>query len=100
LHKFLHIPGPARLEDSAAIRRFLMRIVTAALFLAMFLLCSDLDNGTVHAYLDPGTGAVALQLLLGGIVAALAAVRMYWGRLKALFLRRPLEAEPSSRNAE
>lgn len=76
-----------------------MRIVTAALFVAMFLLCSEL-NGTVHAYLDPGTGAVALQLLLGGIVAALAAVRMYWGRLKAFFLRRPLEAEPSSRNVE
>jgi hypothetical protein len=76
-----------------------MRIVTAALFVAMFLLWSDL-NGTVYAYLDPGTGAVALQLLLGGIVAALAAVRMYWGRLKALFLRRPLQAEPSSRNVE
>ena len=69
-----------------------MRSVTAALFVAMFLFCSYLD-GNVQAYLDPGTGAIALQLLIGGIVATLAAVRLYWSRLKSIVLRRPLESQ-------
>jgi hypothetical protein len=60
---------------------------SAALFLAMVLLVSQLQGGTLHAYLDPGTGSIALQLILGGVVAALATVRLYWDRLKT-FLRR------------
>ena len=70
-----------------------MRAIGAALFVAMFLLCSYIDYGNVNAYLDPGTGAVALQLLLGGIVALLATTRIYWSRLKAFVLRRPLEPQ-------
>lgn len=64
-----------------------MIVITAALFLAMFLFVSHLQGGTVQAYLDPGTGSIALQVILGGMVAALAAVRLYWDRLKT-FLRR------------
>jgi hypothetical protein len=67
----------------------------AALFVAMFLFCSH-AGGSVYAYLDPGTGAIALQLLLGGVVAALAAGRLYWGKLKALVLRRPVQPPASS----
>jgi hypothetical protein len=59
------------------------------LFVAMFLFCSHLSGG-VQAYLDPGTGSIALQLLLGGIVAAIATVRMYWSRIKAFVLRQPV----------
>lgn len=70
-----------------------MRAIGAALFVAMFLLCSYIANGNVNAYLDPGTGAVALQLLLGGIVALLATTRIYWNRLKSFVLRRPLDPQ-------
>ena len=63
-----------------------MRWITAALMVAMFLFVSEL-HGTVHAYLDPGTGSMALQLLIGGAVAALAVVRTYWARIKRLTLR-------------
>jgi hypothetical protein len=58
-----------------------MRWITAALVFAMFLLVSE-HTGTVHAYLDPGTGSIALQLLIGGAVAALATLRTYWARIK------------------
>ena len=75
-----------------------MRSTTPVLFVAMFLFCSYL-NGNVEAYLDPGTGAIALQLLLGGIVAALATARLYWSRLKSVVLRRPLQTqEPIERS--
>jgi hypothetical protein len=65
--------------------------ITAALFVAMFLFVSE-RNATVHAYLDPGTGSIALQLLIGGIVAVLATARGYWARIKAFASRRQADA--------
>jgi hypothetical protein len=64
--------------------------MTAALFVAMFLMVSE-HNGTVYAYLDPGTGSIALQLLIGGAVAALATLRAYWSRIKAFAARGPVD---------
>ena len=64
-----------------------MQPITVALFVAMFMFCSYL-NGNVQAYLDPGTGSMALQLLIGGVVAVLATVRVYWGRLKSFAARK------------
>jgi hypothetical protein len=53
----------------------------------MFLFISHLSGG-LKAYLDPGTGSMALQLLMGGVVALLATVRLYWERMKTYFTRR------------
>jgi hypothetical protein len=66
--------------------------MTALLFVAMFLLISHLQGG-VHAYLDPGTGSIAIQLVLGGLVAAFATVKLYWDRLKAFVRRRPVQED-------
>lgn len=37
-----------------------------------------------HAYLDPGTGSMILQGILGAIAVAGAAVSVYWNKLKLL----------------
>jgi hypothetical protein len=37
------------------------------------------------AYLDPGTGSLLLQGLIGAFAAAAAAAGLYWSRVKALF---------------
>lgn len=37
----------------------------------------------VHAYLDPGTGSMLLQVILGGIAAVGVAVKLYWHKLRA-----------------
>ncbi len=42
-----------------------------------------------HAYLDPGTGSMLLQLLLGGVAGALVVGKLYWHRVKAFFGRGP-----------
>ncbi len=34
------------------------------------------------AYVDPGTGAMLLQLLLGGVAGGLVILKLYWHRLK------------------
>lgn len=37
------------------------------------------------AYLDPGTGSMVLQLLLGGIAGAVVILKLYWRRFVGLF---------------
>lgn len=41
-----------------------------------------------HAYLDPGSGSMMLQVLLGGFAAVGVAVRLYWHRVTAIFRRK------------
>ncbi|MFA5960985.1 MAG: hypothetical protein WC785_10780 [Tatlockia sp.] len=39
------------------------------------------NPGMAFAYLDPGTGSILLQGLIGGITAGLVFLRLYWQRL-------------------
>ena len=39
----------------------------------------------VDAYLDPGTGSMLLQILLGGFAAVGVIGKLYWHRLTSLF---------------
>lgn len=64
-----------------------MRPLNVARFVAVFLFISAL-SGEVHAYLDPGTGSMIIQLVLGGVVGALTIVKLYWRQLKHFVLRR------------
>jgi hypothetical protein len=71
-----------------------IRVITVALFAAMFLLVSHLQ-GTAQAYLDPGTGSIALQFLLAAVVGVLATVRLYWDRMKAFFYQKHIKRDVS-----
>lgn len=42
----------------------------------------SLFSTPAHAYIDPGTGGMLLQLLLGGVAGALVIVKLYWYRIK------------------
>ncbi len=44
------------------------------------------------AYLDPSSGSMFLQIAVGGFLAAVVTVKMYWRRILSLFRRN----EPSS----
>jgi hypothetical protein len=51
-------------------------------------------RGTVFAYLDPGTGSMLVQLLVGGLAAVAVTAKFYWRRV--LRLLRIRKAEPES----
>lgn len=55
--------------------------VSPALALA-FLGASSIP---AHAYLDPGTGSMILQLLLGGLAGLALVGKLYWAKLLSLF---------------
>lgn len=38
-----------------------------------------------HAYLDPGSGSMFLQLLLGGAAGLLLAIKIFWRRILSMF---------------
>lgn len=44
------------------------------------------------AYLDPGTGSILLQALLGGVAGGLVILKLYWTRIKELFGHKPQKA--------
>jgi len=54
-----------------------MRILTAVILLLIFT--------DAVAYLDPGTGSMLLQVILGGIAAVGVAIKLYWHKLRAAF---------------
>ena len=47
-----------------------------------------------QAYLDPGTGSMLLQVVLGGVAAVAVAVKLYWYKiLSILGIRKELPEE-------
>lgn len=59
----------------------------AALFGLAFVTAMQLD-APAYGYLDPGTGSMLLQLLLGGVAGTLVVCKLYWARIKAFLTRR------------
>jgi hypothetical protein len=73
-----------------------MNRTQTALLAALALVLLSTQNA--YAYLDPGTGSMILQGLIGGIAGGMFALRIYWGKLKTRFGRAPVSASP--RDAE
>lgn len=53
-------------------------IILSALLLALFPRPS-------HAYLDPTSGSILLQVLLGGIAGAALALKLFWHKIAGWF---------------
>ena len=55
------------------------------LFFTLFLYFVSI--GTAHAYIDPGTGSIILQAVLGFIAITLTGASFYWNKFK-LFIKK------------
>ena len=58
-----------------------MKLKTLNLATIIFIISSN----PAYAYLDPGTGSIILQAILGFIAAALAYFSFYWNKVKIFF---------------
>ncbi len=63
-----------------------MKAGNTTLFVLVFFNALRLDS-PAYAYLDPGTGSMLIQLLLGGFAGVLVVGKLYWHRIKAFFGR-------------
>ena len=55
-------------------------LVLSIIFFSAFSLSTP-----AYAYLDPGTGSIVLQLLLGGTAGVVMVGRLYWDKIKGFF---------------
>ena len=51
--------------------------------------------GPAHAYLDPGTGSMLLQVIRGGFAAIGVALKLYWDRITSFFQRGETTTSPA-----
>jgi hypothetical protein len=63
------------------------RLGAAAVTLVFALTFIVLDEGTAQAYLDGGTGAMLLQMIIGSIAAAALSIKIFWNRITDLVRR-------------
>ena len=60
----------------------------------LFLIISLISyTSPAYAYLDPGTGSMLLQGLIGGIAAAIAFLSIYWQKVKAFFSKEEADTD-------
>jgi hypothetical protein len=65
----------------------LFRAAMTAVFVCIF-------THSAYAYLDPGTGSMILQVLLGGVAGLALVGRLYWHKLLVFFgARKDVEPE-------
>jgi multisubunit Na+/H+ antiporter MnhB subunit len=69
---------------------------TKKYLLAIFLLF--LFSAPVYAYLDPGTGSILIQGLIGGVAAVLSFLSIYWHKVKAFFGKNKSKKEEVDRD--
>tara|TARA_Y100001949_G_C15936190_1_gene308005 strand:- start:686 stop:907 length:222 start_codon:yes stop_codon:yes gene_type:complete len=49
------------------------------------LLCHELFISNAYAYIDPGSGSVIFQVIIGTLVGLGIALKIYWEKLKMKF---------------
>lgn len=61
------------------------RLATWGCQIALAFLLVAASASAAHAYLDPGTGSIILQVVLGGAAGLVLAGRLYWQKLLSWF---------------
>ena len=70
------------------------------LLFSIVFLCVLGPYSPAYAYLDPGTGSMLVQMLLGGVAGVLVIGKLYWHRVKVLFSRGPAPSPSQDRDAD
>ena len=65
-------------------------------FILVVLFLSLIAPSAAYAYLDPGSGSMLLQLVLGGLAGLAVIAKLYWHRLLGLFGRHSPQEESES----
>lgn len=76
--KFLTLIVPQPLNYTAAMLKFFV--------LLLLIPC------TAHAYLDPGTGSMIVQVIIGSVLAGLYMAKVYWRKIVHFFKKNKSEA--------
>lgn len=67
-----------------------MRFAVTVIALWLLFVCAS----PAYAYVDPGTGSMMIQVLLGGVAGVVVLIRLSWERLLAALHLRKDDQEP------
>ncbi len=59
-------------------------LASPGFLLALTAMLVGASTSTAHAYLDPGTGSIILQVLLGGVAGLALACKLYWQKFVSM----------------
>lgn len=63
--------------------RLISKGIEAMWLNTLVVVLTSLAPASALAYLDPGTGSMLLQVILGGVAAVGVALKLYWHRIRA-----------------
>ena len=58
------------------------RMSNRTFLIALIVVSALLCPSSTYAYVDPGTGSQFIQLVVGGCLAALYVLKLYWTRIR------------------
>ena len=58
-----------------------------------FLSINEFVQGATQSYLDPGSGSMILQLILGAVLGLGVIIRLFWKNIKNFFTRGKAKSE-------
>ena len=65
-----------------------MKFRSGVSILAILMILGHLSISDAYAYLDPGSGSIIIQMLVGTLEGAGIVLKIYWQRFKMKFLKR------------
>ena len=55
--------------------------------LSLVVLLMAIAPNAAHAYLDPGTGSMIIQIIVASVAAIGIALKSFWAQIKLLFVK-------------
>jgi len=78
-----------------------MKSRSHTVWFALFLLYFSLITvPSAHAYIDPGTGSYMFQVVIGALLAAAVAIKIWWKKIVAIVTRRRPAKAPAKAATE
>ena len=65
-----------------------MKFRSSVSILAILMIFGHLSISDAYAYLDPGSGSIIIQMLVGTLVGVGIVLKLYWQKFKMKFLKR------------
>ena len=75
-----------------------MKMPVSNLKLLCFIVGLISYTSPAYAYIDPGTGSMLLQGLIGGLAAILSFLSLYWQKVKAFFVKKEPDTDIDTKN--
>mgnify|MGYP001093127657 FL=1 len=66
----------------------MMKFRSGVSILAILMILGHLSISDAYAYLDPGSGSIIIQMLVGTLVGVGIVLKLYWQKFKMKFLKR------------